>query len=654
MKLLNLEAILELLPQIVWITNSSGQLLFVNRAWSSYTGSHSGESDWASFYHPDDLPAIAETWKTALALGNSYEFEFRIRSKEGIYRWFLSRGSRQQVDGVENWVGTLTDIDDQKRALTLARESELVRKESELRFKAIVEQSPFPTQLLRMDGSTIQVNSAWMNLWGVDQALVDNFLLKNYNILRDPLMESLGLSASVREVFTGKSVQMNAVYYNPADLGQPGRPRWVDAFFSPIRSASGDLTEIVLMFNDVTAQKESEKGRMELIASERAAVEASKLKSEFLASMSHEIRTPINGVLGMTGLLSETELNQEQRSYADAVKRSGELLLTVINDILDFSKIEAGKLEFENIDFDLRQSLLDCQSTLAFAANKKHLALDISMSANLPLRVTGDPGRLKQILVNLVGNAIKFTEQGTVHLSAKSVRQGDASGFRPHRLRFEVKDTGLGISDKNQEKLFSAFSQADASTHRRHGGTGLGLSISKKLVESMHGEIGVKSEVNVGSTFWFEIELGVATNEGLVTLPTKETVFSSKKRKFRVLIAEDNHINQLITSKMLDKMNIHTDVVANGIEAVNALREVPYDLVLMDCQMPEMDGYEATQVIRADLKKSAETLPILAMTANAMQGDSERCLAAGMNDYISKPVDRETLFAVLSKWLKTS
>jgi signal transduction histidine kinase/ActR/RegA family two-component response regulator len=382
----------------------------------------------------------------------------------------------------------------------------------------------------------------------------------------------------------------------------------------------------------------------ELRASERAAVHSSRMKSEFLANMSHEIRTPINGVMGMASLLLETALTQEQRDFGETIRSSADTLLTLVNDILDFSKVEAGKMELELIDFGLADVLHDIERSMFVSAKQKGLKLFKSASTDLPEFVQGDPTRLRQVLVNLVNNAIKFTAKGQVVLEAAKTYDSSGAAW----LRFEVTDTGIGIPQAVVGKIFDAFAQADSSTTRRYGGSGLGLSICKRLVELMHGEIGVVTEVGKGSTFWFSIPLvqGKAT-------PSKMRAGGqvAAAKKLRVLIAEDNSVNRVIAIKMVEKLGHSAIAVTNGVEAIDALRASRYDLVLMDCQMPELDGYEATRTIRTTRTIEQTSIPIIAMTANALQGDRERCLEAGMNEYVSKPMKTTDLRDVIDRIL---
>ncbi len=425
-------------------------------------------------------------------------------------------------------------------------------------------------------------------------------------------------------------------------------PRWFLIRGQVLRGKTGRPTRMTGFLIDITDQKRLES---ELRQAKDEAEEAVRAKSEFLAVMSHEIRTPMNGVIGMTGLLLDTELTPDQREHANTVRKCGDSLLTLINDILDFSKIEAGKVDLETLAFPLRGEVEGVKDLLLERARAKGLLLRCDFETSLPDAIVGDPGRLGQVLTNLVGNAVKFTENGEVVIR---VLVEDLS-LDSAKLRFEVKDTGIGISSEGQSRLFKSFSQADSSTTRKYGGSGLGLVISKRLVELMGGEIGVESEVGKGATFFFTIRCGVSNLDSGRVDPIRRGGSSRDVSKTtcsaRILVAEDNRVNQRLAQRLLERCGHRVDLVADGIEAVAAIKRIPYDLVFMDCLMPEMDGFQATKVIRSAEQLSGRRVTIIALTANVMRGDREQCLAAGMDDYLPKPVRRPELEAILARWL---
>jgi PAS domain S-box-containing protein len=437
-----------------------------------------------------------------------------------------------------------------------------------------------------------------------------------------------------------------------------------------------DWEHSIATFRNITARKNDEK-RLQEYAQELerkneelesalvTAREATQLKSRFLANMSHEIRTPMNGVLGMTDFLLGTNLTPEQQEFAGSIKKSGDALLTLINDILDLSRIEAGKLRLDCLPFSLAATVEESSSLFAFQARTKGLDFNSAVSGALPDMLVGDAGRVRQVLTNLIGNAVKFTDSGRIDVEADMLRPAE-DGFL---VRFSVRDTGIGIPPEQQSRLFESFTQGDGSSTRKYGGTGLGLSISKQLVELMGGELGVESTPGQGSRFWFTANFGKAALAVASAAPPKQAIptpipklpMPAEKpaavpleqpndgpRRLRVLLAEDNEINQRIALRLLDKLGLAADAVENGRAAVEALARSNYDLVLMDCQMPDMDGFEATAVIRSRQRGNSRT-PICALTANAMEGDREKCLAAGMDDYISKPVGLDKLREVVER-----
>jgi PAS domain S-box-containing protein len=477
----------------------------------------------------------------------------------------------------------------------------------------------------------------------------------------------------------GRLEEVERVSYDYRFRVSSGVYKWFHDDAVAVYGEDGKVREIVGSIVDIDERKRLEE---EQAAARDRALEASRLKSEFLATVSHEIRTPLNGVIGMADLLLATPLNPEQLEYVKTMAYSADSLLVVINDVLDLSKVEAGKLILLETEFSPRHVAQSVVDLLLPRAREKGITMGVELAAELPQWVRGYEARLRQVLLNLVGNAVKFTEQGGVTVSTEIVRpaaQGtDEADDRRFLARFTVRDTGIGLDEANYGKLFQPFSQVDSSLARKYGGAGLGLAISKRLVELMGGEIGVESAPGKGSTFWFTIPLHrtedaaggdepSVENQVVVSRPNafvpvqqpaKEVVTNGNHQVLagaaqpEILLVEDNQVNQMVALAQLKRLGYAVHAVNNGREAVEAVEHHAYAVILMDCQMPEMDGFEATRLIRALEERIGRRVPIIAMTANAMNGDREACLDAGMNDYLAKPIRAEELRSVLRLWIE--
>lgn len=423
-----------------------------------------------------------------------------------------------------------------------------------------------------------------------------------------------------------------------------GIPYWLDISITPVRNEEGVVTHFTAIERDITQRKAFEK---ELQVSRESAEVAKRSMRSFLANMSHELRTPMNGILGLSELLSEMPLFEDQKELSEAIHLSSRSLLNLLNDILDLSKIEANELILETIPFDLRQIVrqtVDLQKPLA---SRKGISLVFKISSSVPERIVSDPGRFQQILNNLISNAIKFTERGRVGIIIEDVLS--ASGER--RLKIQVQDTGIGIPLEKQEIIFEKFIQADVTTARKYGGTGLGLSITRELVDMMNGTIDLESVEGQGTTFYLDLPLVSATAESDASMQKALASTSQYDCNARVLVVDDHPVNLLFMRKVLKKMGfMNVDEAESGEKAIQAVEKQRYDLIFMDCQMPEIDGFEASEIIREKEALIGDVL-IIAVTADAMRGAREKCLDAGMNDYISKPVDVSKLTSVLEKWL---
>jgi two-component system, sensor histidine kinase and response regulator len=752
-----------------WRDPDSLKPYFVSHAYERIWGRsclsvYADPSSWIESIHPEDLGRVTGEFERAAAASQA-QVEYRIVRPDGEVRWIWARmfSVPTGTGNATRLIGIAQDITDRKQAET-----------ARAFLASIVESSDDSIIGTDLDGRILS--------WNYGAEKLFQYTAEEAIGQRITLLFAEGHQADHLKSLEKIRRQERIERFEGIRVRKDGTPIEVSVILSPIRDPLGRLQGVSAIYRDITASKRAD---AELMKAKEAAEAASRAKSTFVATMSHEIRTPMNGILGMTELVLDSELTPDQRDNLDLVHLSAESLLTVINDILDFSKIEAGKLEFESIPFDLRGRLGEIMQTLGFRAHQKGLELIYDVHPDVPSTLSGDPGRLRQILVNLVGNAIKFTEQGQIVLQVEieSVAADRAC------VHFSVRDTGVGIPAEQQEKIFEAFSQADQSMTRKYGGTGLGLTICSRFVEMMGGRIWVVSQAGQGSTFHFTANLGVQAPlseqatplhpTGLRNLPvlivddnfTNRQVLSGivaqwgmiptaveggraamlaleaakdsgnpfplvlldgqmpeidgftlakqiqdhpelvrttimmltsadqlgdamlcrelgisaylvkpvrqsellnlickslqqipadranakpvrsaprpAGRPFQVLVAEDNMVNQTLARRLLERRGYAITVVGDGRAALAALDRESFDLVLMDIQMPGMDGFEATAVIRQREESAGTHTPIVAMTAHAFKGDQERCLAAGMDAYISKPVRQQELYATI-------
>jgi PAS domain S-box-containing protein len=587
--------------------------------------------------HPDDSARVREAITRSAEQLTHWRDEFRVRQPDGQVRWMLGNAApEREPDGSVLWHGFMTDVTQRRLAMQAIADARTLLQSV---LDAATEAAIIATDV---NGLITVFNS------GAERML--QYQAAEMIGLADPLMLHLEseIASRSRELSTlcGRPVEGLETLTYAAKQGEftvrectlvrkDGSRLTVSLSVTAIRNTRGKINGFLGVATDVTEKRQA---REALQAAKEAAERANRAKSEFLATMSHEIRTPMNGVLGFANLLRDTELSAEQRDFVCTIENSGQSLLAIINDILDFSKIEAGAMMLESIPFDLANAIEDVIALMAGKAEEKRLELGVKIAPEVPARIVADPGRLKQILLNLIGNAIKFTSQGRVHVEVST-----AATAPRFELMIRVRDTGIGIAPAAQAALFKKFTQADSSTTRRYGGTGLGLAICRQLVDLMGGTIGIDSTPGSGSTFWFclPVTAAEAVDAALPPVPDGRPAerVSPAAEVIRVLVADDNSVNQMVAVRLLERLGCRCDVAGNGAEAVQMASRLPYDLIFMDCHMPEMDGFEATLAIRRrEVELGLAATPIVALTASVLQEDRDRCASAGMNDLLGKPV----------------
>ncbi|MBN1236676.1 MAG: PAS domain S-box protein [Methanotrichaceae archaeon] len=617
------------LPQTTFELDALGNLIFLNSFGCRVLGyTHDDLLAGLSILQivaEDDKENLSEDIKLAMQ-GNPQVKEYRLKKKDGstfpAIAYSIPTVKEGRTVGLR---GIFLDISERKR-------TELALKESENKFRVLAEKSLVGVYIVQ-DWKFKYVNPRFAEMFGYS---VEEMISKMSPRDIAPADDLEKIEVGIQNKSTGEN---GSLYYEITGMTKKGELVNILVFGSMTTYESRPA--VVGTALDITERKHIEE---DLMRAKEAAEAAARAKSEFLANMSHEIRTPMNAVIGMTSLILGTKLNSEQKEYLETIKNSGQSLLSIINDILDFSRIERGKIDLESRPLKLKSCIEESINLISSLAQQKGLKLQYTAEGDIPETIEGDESRIRQVLVNLLSNAVKFTEEGEIKVRAKASKLADNN----YEIHISVRDTGIGISQETLSRLFQPFSQADASTSRKYGGTGLGLAISKRLVELMDGRIWVESEEGRGSTFHFTIlakESIIPVNKALPIPTHRDQPKQNKDRS--ILLAEDNMVNQRMTILMLKKLGYKADKVANGLEVLKALESQSYDLILMDVQMPDMDGLQATREIRK--RWPLDGPKIVALTAHAIAGDREKCLEAGMDDYLCKPINLEDLKVTLER-----
>ncbi len=669
----------ELMPQKVWTSDAEGNKNYFNKTLLDYAGLTFEDlkgSGWQKIIHPDDWEKNKKQWEESLSTGKDYETENRLLRKDGKYLWHLTQAvALKSEDGkIKTWVGAKTEIQEQKQQKeeleksVVTRTHELEKANNELEQKhqeliiakekllteysrSLIEASLDPLITVNTEGKITDMNQATANITGLTLTeLIDTNFFEYFT-------EPQKAREIYKEVFA-KGAVVNA----PLTLHHVDRTL-TDIFLngSVYKDGEGNVLGVVLVARDVTEEKRiatelteaivfaemataiAEEEKLKAEESAKIAEDAVKAKQQFLSNMSHEIRTPMNAIIGFTKVILKTDLTAKQKEYLTAINLSGNSLIVLINDILDLAKVDAGKMTFEEIPFKMSSSIAAMIHLFEARIQEKNLELVKEYDDNIPQVLLGDPVRLHQIILNLVSNAVKFTSKGKITIGLRLLNQDEETAS----IEFAVADTGTGIPEDKKEKIFEKFHQASSDTSRLYGGTGLGLAIVKQLVESQGGTIHVKSKVGEGAVFSFT--LSFKKTNAQAKAETEFLEIDTENKNIKVLVVEDIALNQLLMKTLLDDFGFKRDIAANGKIAIEKLQENDYDIILMDLQMPEMNGFEATEYIR---NKMHSKIPIIALTADVTTVDLEKCKAVGMNDYIAKPVDERILYSKIVGLLK--
>ncbi len=630
----------ETCPVGIFHTDASAKVIYVNPEGARIFGREPEDllgDNWVESVHEDDRGQVVSLWHAAAAARKVFDHTYRVVRRDGRTVHVRVRAQAVELAGgsTGGYVGSVEDVGDQVLYEAQLRAGKEAIQRSEERLHRALEGSGLALWVLDVRTRTVYLSEQWSLMLG--GAHKETRCTTRELLELVPEEDQAAVRAVLDPVLRGTS-SLYVVQHRVRR--RDGTLLWIHSEGGVAESdEKGTPVRMVGTNRDITLSKQAEH---ELRIARDAADAANEAKSHFLATMSHEIRTPLNGIIGMTKLMLDEKLSPEVRRHADLIDRSAHSLLSLVNDILDVSKIEAGQMDIERVPFDLHELLQDLATLYRLRATEKSLLFRVRLDASVPQHVLADPTRLRQVLVNLLGNALKFTSSGWIGLDVKATHEEAA-----YVLQFTVADTGIGIPADVQPQLFTRFMQADSSTSRKFGGSGLGLSIVRQLVDLMGGTVEVSSTPGKGSRFTVSVPV-LAAEEAPAASMWQDMAPAS--RGARILIAEDNTTNQVVAFGMLRKLGYDDVSVANdGAEALQMALQERYDVILMDCQMPEMDGYESTRRLREAGCDSA----IIAMTANAIKGDRERCLEVGMNDYLTKPIDLKVLRTMLTRWAGT-